>query len=525
MVDTNTLELHKTTKTIEGLQTQARIVQDLFEGRGLNVNTAQTQLERYYREFLVQHSGVAYQELVDVVGLNADKLSPVKEAEIVPLDAEDKKKLTDYLLKKKHDWIKKFASDDLFGDGKANSDSLQTILTIAEIFHHVKPDEYDAEIVGPIIRMTFKSVDAYSRFADSLNSAGSSGLFFPLPLGEDSEGKRIHSSNTFINSVSPDEAMGKEESVDQHEKYHAVDYFRQEQLKKIAEANPENSSIRTTLSEADRFQERLKGFFFDPEAFVQTLEVLRSQAPEAYGYFCGLGVIERFEDFPLLKKTFMASFLSIQREVPAFTAGFLNSQNHTPFTDSQRDEIIRRLLKFYMPFGKVKVDDLEARSTRNRGGKLIVDGARIDEDMQKQAQEKDKDEERMKKVIELIKKINDPIEDDAALDEMNKLFPNESERQQLDMLSHYEGNKDVYVTDIQRLIDFFLNEGGQGYETMEQIKRNLSDAMDAYRDLAALRSNPYQALVEISLIPLSHWVTYSNRQRDVSSRENKSPHV
>lgn len=399
------------------------------------------------------------------------------------------------------------------------------MLALAEIFHRVAPDEYDAEIVGPVIRMSFKSVDVYSRFADSLNSAGSSGLFFPLPLREDGEGKRIHSSNTFINLVSPDETRGKEESVDQHEKYHTVDYFRQEQLKKIAEANPENSSIRTILSEADRFQERLKGFFFDPEAFVKTLENLRSQAPEVYGYFCGLGVIGRLEDFPLLKKAFMSSFLSIQREVPAFIAGFLNSQNEVPFTDSQRNEVIRRLLKFYMPFGKVKFDDLEARSARNEEGELIVDEVKVDEDMQKQAQEKDKEGERTEKILKLSLKLNDPIEGDAALDEMNKLFPNEKEQRQIEMLNHYEGNKDLYTRDVQRVIDFFLSDGGQGYETMEQIRRNLTNAMDAYRELAALRHNPYQALVEISLIPLSHWVTYSNRQRDVSSRENKSPHV
>lgn len=518
MESTNTLELYKTTKTTEGSQAQARIVQDLFEGRGLKVDTAQTQLEGYYRAFLVQHSGVAYQEIVDVVDLDPHKLSPIKEAEIVRLDDEDKNKLTNYLLKKNHGWIKKLAG------GADDSDTVKIMLAFAEIAHRVAPDEYDAEIVGPVIRMSFKSVDAYSRFADSLNSAGSSGLFFPLPLGEDSEGKRINSSNTFINLVSPNEAIGTAVSVDQHEKYHAVDYFRQEQLKKIAADNPKNSSIRTVFPEADRFQERLKSFFFDPEVFVKALEDLRTQAPEIYGYFCGLGVIGRLKNFPFLKKAFISSFSSIQREVPAFIAGYLSPKNNAPFTDSQRNEIIRRLLRFYMPFGKVKVDELEARSARNEEGRLVMDEVKVDEDMQKQAQEKEEEGERTEKILKLSLKINDPVEGDAASDEMDKLFPNGEEQRQIEMLNHYEGNKDLYTHDVQRAIDFFLNEGGQGYETIEQIRKNLTDAMDAYRHLAALRNNPYQALVEISLIPLSHWVTYSNRQRDMSIRESTSPH-
>jgi len=529
MTDANSLELYESTKTTEGSQTQAQIIQDLFEGKGLRTETAQSQLEGYYRRFLVEHSGRAYQELTGVVGLDPDKLSLVRDAGSISLESEEKKKLMDYLLERNHGWIQKPSESDLFGDEESATKHANEMLSLANLYHSVNPKEYEIEIIGPVIRITFKDADVYGRFTDSMNIGGTLGLFFPMPLrSSDENGEWTSSSNTFINLISPGEEYSEEDSVHQHEIYHAVDYFRLEQLRKIAETNPDDPSIKgnVLLTEGDKFKERLKVFFFNPTKFMQSLEALRNHAPELYDYYCGLGVtIRTFSNeatFPQEEEAFIASFLSVQREVPAFIAGFLNPKNESPFTDSQRDEVIRKLVMLYMLFRKVKLEDLRDRSAMNEQGRLMVDTEKVEEDLRKPEGKQNDPEEQLQRLIQLTKKLDDSTENrDQIFDEMSKIYPSENEKQGIDLRNHYADDRGLYTRDLQRLIDYFLNEGGKGYEIIEQIKGNLTDAMNTYRQLAALRDNPYQALVEISLIPLSHWATYTSRQRELLSRNPK----
>jgi hypothetical protein len=259
MEDTADLELYKTSKTPEGTRAQSKIVRDLFDGKGLKVDTAKTQLESYYHTFFTQHSGKAYRELTDVVGLDSHRLSPIQDVETVKLGSDDKGKFIDYLLERNHNWMQEFVEKNPFRDKEANTKFLEQMMIMADVFHSVNKDEYEVEITGPIARVTFKSTDAYSRFADSMSSSDSLGLFFPLPLRVvNKNGEFVNSSNTFVNLISPGEEYGQEDSVRQHEMYHAVDYFRLEQLRRIAEAHPDDRSINRSvlLTEGERFKEK-----------------------------------------------------------------------------------------------------------------------------------------------------------------------------------------------------------------------------------------------------------------------------
>lgn len=525
MTDPNSLELYETTKTTEGSQAQAKIIQDLFEGKGLRRDTAGTQLEGYYRRFLTEHSKKAYQELTSVVGLDHERLSPVQNAETVKLESEDKTKLIAYLLERNHRWIQKLSEKDLFGDRESATEAAKEILSLANLYHSVKQDEYEIDITGPVVRITFKDADAYSRFTDSMSTGGSLGLFFPMPLRSSNEtGEWTSSSNTFINLVSPGEEDGDKDSTQRHEMYHAIDYFRLEQLRRLAETHPENHSVSRSvlLREDDRFRERLKDFFFDPKEFVRDLEILRETAPVLYDHYCSLGITGSYireADFPLEEQAFMTSFLSLQKEVPAFIAGFLDPKHEKPFTDNQRDEVIRKLVMQYMPFRKVAFEDLKSRTNENEESRLVVSEERVDDDLQKATAESNNYKQHFQQINDMLKRKLSKKDKQKLIDMLTN-FPGETKRRWPEMADNYVQDRELFIRDLQRLIDFFLNPGGRGYEIIKLMKTNLTGAMNAYRELAALIDNPYQALVDISLIPLSHWVTYTKRQRELLSRNS-----
>lgn len=72
--------------------------------------------------------------------------------------------------------------------------------------------------------------------------------------------------------------------------------------------------------------------------------------------------------------------------------------------------------------------------------------------------------------------------------------------------------KEAYTQDLQRMLDFFVNPEGVGCEAIEKTKKNLGKSIDAYNKLADFRKNPYQALIELSLLPISHWELYAQRK-------------
>ena len=77
--------------------------------------------------------------------------------------------------------------------------------------------------------------------------------------------------------------------------------------------------------------------------------------------------------------------------------------------------------------------------------------------------------------------------------------------------SHMESST-AEMQETQRVIDFFYNPDGEGYKAYTSLHTGIKKSIDAFETYANFLGDPTAALIEISLLPISHWEMYSQRK-------------
>lgn len=456
------------------ISAQVNIFSDFNTQRPLSPRPGLPIAENQFREYVVKYSTQAFAELRDVVGLDPTKIEPIKTGNQVVLDPQQKQKMLDHLFSvtglsnvirkgQKLDW----ADPDLFTYVTSSLRAIEADL--------------DVILTGPLVTLQCKSTQAMRLFNVALSSRTAGGIFIPMPLRITDQGgeRRIKTSEvTYLNFIDLEAEKKIGQNVRQHEEWHTVDKFRELVYALELRKNP---SLRINVLQnerPDKFRQRLSHYLYDPEELENELQPLKNQAPELYDYFVGIQSDQH---------TFELSLQKAQDEMGASIAGYIVEKNPNSITDQQRDKIVELILGGYLPFGKADIDSLKWRGKVDQEtGKVMADESGVD-------------------------MIFNPMA--AAFGEPHPIWT-----AMLDKYSTQDANswhrrvvtqKDQYLADMQMLLDFFLNEGGYGFETMEKIRRNLKQSIDSFRQLSQLREDPHRALFELSLIPISHWDRYT----------------
>ncbi|HWY79073.1 MAG TPA: hypothetical protein VNW29_01820 [Candidatus Sulfotelmatobacter sp.] len=464
-----------------GLNAQVNIFKDFRAQRSLEPRPGLQFSENRFRELVTGYSGKAFDELTDKVGLDSNKLEPIKIGNQVVLDQEEKQKVIDHLLSIT-------GISDVVNRSKGSFDR-KSMLTRFFMGDVLKALESDLEIIvtGPLVTLEFKSSKAMSLFNIVFTGGTSDGFSGKMPIGfRDVEGRRelIPSDSIHINFIDLEAEKQNGQNIRQHEEWHTVDRFRQIVYAQELKSDPAYKTGSTETDNPDRFYDRLSHYLYNPKELSEQLRRLKEHAPELYNFYVGTELDEDQLKLGLYKG---------QHELSACIAGYINEEDPASVTDAQRDNIAELLLRGYLPFG-ANLSILRFVGKKDEeSGRFVVDESRVDEVFNPQ-----------------IASIGEPPETWTTI--LNRY----SERDPSSLAKRQIIHRDEYVRDMQFLFDHLFNPGGYGYETMTKIERNFKGSIDSFRELSQLRGDPYKALFELSLLPISHWNVYTKRQPSAS---------
>lgn len=460
---------------------QVNIFKDLRTQNSLEPKPGLPVPENQFREYVVKYSTQAYDELTNVVGLDGTKIDPIKNGNSVVLDPKEKQKMVDHVFSVTgiSRVIKQYGEFNYLGPK-----SFRTGIFIQEALRAMKTD-LNVVINGPLVTFEFKSSKAMDLFK-AISSGSPVGIFLPLPLGgKDAGGEPKLSQVTYLNFLDLEAEKRNGQNVAQHEQWHTIDHFRQLVYLLELRDNPQFRATSLYDENPNKFLERLGNYFYNPQQLRQELESLRTQNPELYDYYVKIAP-EDAESTLLLQKG--------QSESTACIAGYLKEDNPQGITEEQEAKIVELILKGYLPFGRIDIEGLERMAVKDEDGRSVIDERYIDDVFNPGAT-----------------MIGEPPKEwIAILDKYSSQTSRWSGREIT--------NRGQYTADMQAMVDYFLNPGGFGFETMNKVRTNLRKSVDSYRQLSQLRGNPYRALFELSLLPISHWNVYLQRANKTISQ-------
>ncbi len=501
-------EVFRHAVTPEGLHAQAQIVKAIFDGGGLR--TPQSVLEGTFQSFMHEYAVRARSDMQAVIGLPLEQTTPAVEGQVVSLDNEHQDMVINYLL-------------DVYGVSQQISDENMDKLRLSpnigaygsalNLRDQVRALEGNTSvhIMGPVVQIRFRTDKSFTIFNNILSGGTAKGFFVPLPVrNPGAEPELTHLHNVFVNFVSDEGEFMEGQSTEGHELWHVVDSMRRKEYRRIktgienelSEALPtrafEHPEQPTVFVEPSSFRSRLERYFFDPETLVERLRDFRRDIPELFDFFTNLNpesTVPIDTDDPRqvneVATEFTISFFRVNSELPAFCAGFINGTAGDQMTDDRMKDTSFRLVNGYMPFGRIDVKGMKDRA-KEVDGRWVVDNGLIDNTFK----------------LPLLSRrtINWEWESrrEEMLDKYSQIDEDTYKRSFIDRVA--------YIRDLQLMLDFFLNKGGPCYEASQRVREQIEKSIGAYKRLTEHRGNAYQALIELSLLPISHWDVYARRE-------------
>ncbi len=470
--------VYATAATPEGAKAQAKIIKGLFTGRGLQPAYEQNELDEHYRNFVRDRSRRARVELQSLMGLSFPNVTEENEGNAIPLDAADKDRAVEYLLNA-FGWAGMRGRVETAGETRVAAELDRRMDRFRE--------ESSVELFGPILQVNLRTKAAYQLFREGRDIGNST--FMPLPPDE-SGGNQGVSRNIHVNFVVEGEVATEGQDTQKHEFWHAIDAFRKEEYNQLK--NPQDStSLRAFEQSADDsgsniFKERLENYFFDPNNFVASLASLRTAIPEVFDVYVPFDLDESPASQLAAGKLFEQGFLSIQLELPAYIAGYFDGDTVDVISDQRKDTLANNFNNMLTPFQHMYLGALRKKAKLDKAGVWVVNTDMVDKEFNPDNP--------------ILRRSNQPWQ--RMLNRYSKG----------DWQHRTDINKTGYIQDLQQMVNFFLNPGGPGYEAEARMKDRIGQSIDAFRTLATFRDDPYQALVELSLLPVSHWEMYTQRQ-------------
>lgn len=461
----------------ESVIAQTKIFQDFVAQKPFEVTDAMSTVEQQLRVYLQENTNKAFNELVSL-GFNPHTLEPIKQGKTVVLDTAEKAKMTDHLLSIYNPLPRMMQFQEL---GMIDKDQL--LWDVSEM-QEAFAQETVINIQGPMITIKCTSpaaMDLY-RFVSGRdrNNIGVSTLF---PVGtetdENGEKTRTVSETLFLNLLDAETAKRTSNDTIAHERWHTIDAFRS-----MTYAHLRNRDLLPKVDalfeeNPDRFFYRLEEFLYYPTDVYFHLSQLEQKMPEIYAHFFGT------ETSP---EILTGNLLMLQSEVSAWIAGYIDTTCSRGISDNNAHQLLNNLLDQYFFLGPVNSEHLELLASNPGTNPVLIDDALVD-----------------RIFLSLEARFSKPHE---TLTAMLDAYSNKTD---------WSGRRDIYrkkefTEHMQLLLDSVVNDTGYFTELNRRVRGHLYETVQAYQALSELRGNPYQALLELSLLPLSHWKIYVKRE-------------
>jgi hypothetical protein len=220
--------------------------------------------------------------------------------------------------------------------------------------------------------------------------------------------------------------------------------------------------------------DRLQNYFFHAQTFIADTNQLKAENAQTFRAFQAFNpddlesVTSGRMTQELQRDRMLYDIAVIQDELAAHIAGFMLNGKALNMTDEIKNEITTTMVFGLTGFKKDCDTYADNFAERDLSGQWIASPQKID----------------------------------AHLQELSYITG-----------QHLLGNdRTNFLQSSQKVIDYFYNPGGAGNHAYHALKDGIGNCIDSFSQYAAFTHDPTQALIELSLLPISHWEVYVKRK-------------
>jgi len=316
----------------EGLDFQARLVQNLFEGKGI-ISTVSP-----YKEIVEGVIVTACRSLQEI-GIKRETIDKIKSGKVCVLDEVDKAKVIEEILEiiEITDYFNDPQRVQLNQDKEEDNPERKRMLKALN-------EDVKVCLVGNLVQIFCTKVRSYAYFENIYHSNQTIGLTFPFPTLQEGD----NPTGLIINVIREQIFTDSTAEIANHELWHAFDKLR---FKLIGERSPYLVLKHAVMNER-----------LSPENAIHNL--IKSKPEEFLYYVFG-------ENFKLPRfGVYRQRLNDLNWELPAFLASKINKDGKC---DISSNEIINALIAGYIFKSKIKLDELIQVSFPDENGRLVLD--------------------------------------------------------------------------------------------------------------------------------------------------------